>query len=210
MSDDTRRYPDPLRERDYFPSRDCKHGHLARSCEVCQLERDLAAANARAEQYEAQYVRANAFAEERDSENARLRAEVEEARSHAASLSDALHSRNREVERLKTVEETAARWHDKIISLRAEVERLTGELQELTALEMNHEGACARLTLKLADCHARAGDFAAECERLTRERDEAVTLLRDVVRLTKAHGYDIEQVVGTGCYKRVLARIGRA
>lgn len=32
--------------------RDCKHGHFARSCEICDLETECAAWKARAERYE--------------------------------------------------------------------------------------------------------------------------------------------------------------
>lgn len=33
--------------------RDCEHGQLARSCEICELKRELAAANVRVEELKA-------------------------------------------------------------------------------------------------------------------------------------------------------------
>jgi hypothetical protein len=46
--------------------RDCVHGHLARSCEICDLERELAAANAELEKCRPVFARLREVEAERD------------------------------------------------------------------------------------------------------------------------------------------------
>lgn len=49
---------------EHCPPRDCKHGQLARSCDICELESDLAAMTRRAEQAESLNRRALKFLED--------------------------------------------------------------------------------------------------------------------------------------------------